>query len=216
MLQLLARTRFFGDGHPLSGLDPRGARRGLPRPQPSSARLRRSRARRRAQPLAAARRSAARPSPSARRPRLSPRRTSGAARPGTRGTTDALHERVRQRPLHRQAARSTSSASGGSGSSSRSCSWCARPSCRCSRRGFTSASSSRGGSQFTIEAPSNTRPERSRRRAVHVGPTPSITTSVTVGSNRVPRADRPAVGRPRPRQVAAALAKAYGVADRRR
>ncbi len=33
MLQLLATTRFFSSGHPLSGLDPNGTRCGLPRPR---------------------------------------------------------------------------------------------------------------------------------------------------------------------------------------
>jgi hypothetical protein len=45
MVTLLARTKFYGGGHPLSGLDParlgarspwRGSRRPAPRPQPGT------------------------------------------------------------------------------------------------------------------------------------------------------------------------------------
>ena len=105
VMQLLARTRFFGGGSPAVGPRPRprsarstAVARSSARPSPPSGR-RGANAGRRAR---AARRSDARRSPSASRPSSTAPPTHATDRPARRETTDALHEPARQRPLHRQ------------------------------------------------------------------------------------------------------------------
>ena len=109
VLQLLARTKFFGSGHPLSGLDPdalgavyRGrAQFRAPSPYATTAAgARRSRAVRRERRQTIAERKQAELTVGAGDSRRTATRTPSTSKDGKE--PDALHEPGRQRPLHRQ------------------------------------------------------------------------------------------------------------------
>ena len=106
VMQLLARTKFFGSGHPLSGMDPTA----LGAVYRGRAQFRAPVARRppRRRPNAARRAHAVRPNVGRRSPSASRRSfrrcptPANRPRPTRRESSDALHEPARQRPLHRQ------------------------------------------------------------------------------------------------------------------